>query len=233
MKYSHVVPHSQQILTTSTENWIDWRWQQKNAIRDEEALRLACGGWSEEITQRIQQNLQGQKMQITPYYPRRILVTSQSDDITTSPLWRQVVPFWSEEKLNGYDGESENWELNHEMKTPICQHKYDNRVILRMVTACNSYCQFCFEALRTLKVDSEKSNAGRSSFRQSIEYIKATIIIIPAWKILCDLTETVNIVHQSSMTLNIQKELTSLVMWKKGLLTILLCNIFFQRILLS
>ncbi|WP_446469305.1 KamA family radical SAM protein [Xenorhabdus stockiae] len=174
MKYSHVVPHSQQILTTSIENWIDWRWQQKNAIRDEEALRLACGGWSEEITQRIQHNLYGQKMQVTPYYLRRILVTSQSDDITASPLWRQVVPFWSEEKLNGYDGESENWELNHEMKTPICQHKYDNRVILRMVNACNSYCQFCFEALRTLKVDSEKSNAGRNSFQQSIEYIRNT-----------------------------------------------------------
>ncbi|BET95748.1 KamA family radical SAM protein [Xenorhabdus taiwanensis] len=174
MNTINIVPHSQNFLFDSNENWTDWRWQQKNAIRDEKSLRIACGGWREEITQRIQQNLQGQKIQITPYYLRRILATNQSDDITTNPLWRQVVPFWNEEQTNGYDGESENWELNSEMKTPICQHKYDNRVILRMVNACNSYCQFCFEALRTLKVDSGKSNASRTSFQQSLEYIKNT-----------------------------------------------------------
>ncbi|MBD1226967.1 KamA family radical SAM protein [Xenorhabdus griffiniae] len=170
----NTISNSQQRLYDFNENWTDWRWQQKNALRDEKSLRIACGGWSEEITQRIQQNLQGQKIQITPYYLRRILATNQSGDITTNPLWRQVVPFWREEQSNGYDGESENWELNNEMKTPICQHKYDNRVILRMVNACNSYCQFCFEALRTLKVDSGKSNAGRTSFQQSLEYIKNT-----------------------------------------------------------
>ncbi|MDR0217441.1 MAG: radical SAM protein [Enterobacteriaceae bacterium] len=175
----NVVPHPLQIPTISpesdsSENWADWRWQQKNAFRDEVTLRAACGGWSDEVNQHIRQNLQGQKMQITPYYLQRILATKQSGDITENPLWRQVVPFWNEETLNGYDGESENWELNDEMKTPICQHKYDNRVILRMVNACNSYCQFCFEALRTLKVDSDKSNAGRSSFQQSLEYIKNT-----------------------------------------------------------
>ncbi|WP_339378862.1 KamA family radical SAM protein [Xenorhabdus sp. BG5] len=170
----NTISNSQQRLYDFNENWTDWRWQQKNALRDEKSLRIACGGWSEEITQRIQQNLQGQKIQITPYYLRQILATNQSGDITTNPLWRQVVPFWSEEQSNGYDGESENWELNNEMKTPICQHKYDNRVILRMVNACNSYCQFCFEALRTLKVDSGKSNAGRTSFQQSLEYIKNT-----------------------------------------------------------
>ncbi|WP_275381002.1 KamA family radical SAM protein [Xenorhabdus bovienii] len=174
MNNSNTVPHTQQFLFNPDENWLDWRWQQKNALRDEAALRSACGGWSDEVALRIQQNLQGQKMQITPYYLRQILATNQSDDITANPLWRQVVPFWSEEELNGYDGETENWELNDEMKTPICQHKYANRVILRMVNACNSYCQFCFEALRTLKVDSGKSNAGRSSFQQSLEYIKKT-----------------------------------------------------------
>lgn len=149
-------------------------WQQKNTFRDEATLREACGGWQEDVSRHIVQNLQGRKMQITPYYLRLILNTQYEGNITSNPLWRQVVPFWSEESVSGYDGESENWELQHEMKTPICQHKYDNRVILRMVNACNSYCQFCFEALRTLKVDSDKANAGRNSFQDSIEYIKNT-----------------------------------------------------------
>ncbi|WP_050515626.1 KamA family radical SAM protein [Dickeya undicola] len=153
--------------------WTDWRWQQKNAIRDEPALRAACGGWSEEVAQRIVRNLNDRKMQITPYYADLIRQAAYKD-IVDNPLWRQVVPFWHDDGVTGYDGESENWELSHEMKTPICQHKYDNRVILRMVNTCNSYCQFCFEALRTLKVDSEKENAGRKAFQDSLDYIRTT-----------------------------------------------------------
>lgn len=153
--------------------WTDWRWQQKNAIRDEPALRAACGGWSEEVAQRIVRNLNDRKMQITPYYADLIRQAAYKD-IVDNPLWRQVVPFWHDDGVTGYDGESENWELSHEMKTPICQHKYDNRVILRMVNTCNSYCQFCFEALRTLKVDSEKENAGRKAFQDSLDYIRNT-----------------------------------------------------------
>lgn len=157
-----------------SEQWTDWRWQQKNAYRDEASLKAACGGWDSTLSNRIRDNLIGRKIQITPYYLNLINKNKTSPDITDNPLWRQVVPFWSEEEHNGYDGESENWELDDEMKTPICQHKYDNRVILRMVNVCNSYCQFCFEALRTLKVNSDKSNAGRSSFENSLEYIRST-----------------------------------------------------------
>ncbi|UUE10065.1 4Fe-4S cluster-binding domain-containing protein [Dickeya zeae] len=153
--------------------WTDWRWQQKNAIRDEPALRAACGGWSDEIAQRITHNLASRKMQITPYYAN-LIKDAGYKNIVDNPLWRQVVPFWLDDGATGYDGESENWELSHEMKTPICQHKYDNRVILRMVNTCNSYCQFCFEALRTLKVDSEKENAGRKAFQDSLNYIRDT-----------------------------------------------------------
>lgn len=109
--------------------WTDWRWQQKNALRDEPSLRAACGGWDEALSLNIQNNLQGRKIQITPYYVD-LIKKSSLQNIVDNPLWRQVVPFWSDEALSGYDGESENWELSHEMKTPICQHKYDNRVIL-------------------------------------------------------------------------------------------------------
>ncbi|MGV3345870.1 KamA family radical SAM protein [Enterobacteriaceae bacterium LUAb1] len=159
---------------TVEENWQDWKWQQKNAYRDEVSLREACGGWSDTISKKISNNLLDKKIQITPYYLSRILATSPSDSVIDNPLWKQVVPFWQEEAGRGYDGTSENWELHHEMKTPVCQHKYDNRVILRMVNTCNSFCQFCFEALRTLKVNTEKSNAGRRSFQDSLEYIHNT-----------------------------------------------------------
>lgn len=159
--------------STLPEQWKDWRWQQKNACRDEASLRVACGGWDDQLANNIRGNLQGRKIQVTPYYID-LIKKNNTLSFLDNPLWRQVVPFWGKEVHDGYDGESENWELGHEMKTPICQHKYDNRVILRMVNTCNSYCQFCFEALRTLKTDSDKLNAGSRSFNASLEYIKNT-----------------------------------------------------------
>lgn len=169
----NVIPISP-IIDVQNNNWTDWRWQQKNTLKEEPELRIACGGWDDELATRIESNLQGRKLQITPYYMRLILDSKRGGNIETNPLWRQVIPFWEQELPGGYDGESENWELHHEMKTPMCQHKYDNRVILRMVNICNSYCQFCFEALRTLEVDTNKSNANRNSFADTIEYIKHT-----------------------------------------------------------
>jgi lysine 2,3-aminomutase len=157
-------------------DWHDWRWQQRNAFKDEESLREALGNWSDKnITGNIKKNLLKQKMLITPYYLQLILDSTRAGSkIETNPLWRQVVPFWQEEPARGYDGETENWELSDEMKTPICQHKYDNRVILRMSNTCNAYCQFCFEALRTLKVKTNKSNVKQDSFNASLEYIANT-----------------------------------------------------------
>lgn len=157
----------------SSVQWQDWRWQQKNAIRDEYSLRVACGGWSEETSAHIEHNLQDRKMQITPYYVDLINRSLTGGEVMDHPLWRQVMPYWSEQVSGDYDGTSENWELSHEMKTPICQHKYDNRVILRMTNTCNAYCQFCFEALRTLQVDTAKANASTDSFKESLAYIRA------------------------------------------------------------
>lgn len=153
------------------QQWVDWKWQQRNSIQDESSLKTACGGWHDDISQRITHNLQNRKMRITPYYLKLILDTNHFSDLTQNPLWRQVVPFWSEEGSTGYDGMTDNWELDNEMKTSICQHKYDNRVILRMINTCNAYCQFCFEALRTLEMKSEKSGSSRDIFKQSLDYI--------------------------------------------------------------
>lgn len=157
------------------DDWIEWRWQQRNTIKDANDLYASLGNnWEQSIQDKIAHNLQDRKMQITPYYLALILnTTAQNDDITQNPLWRQVVPFWEDEIDGGYDEQTDNWELSNEMKTPICQHKYDNRVILRMSNTCNAYCQFCFEALRTLKPKTDKSTASRNLFEESFEYIKS------------------------------------------------------------
>lgn len=163
-----------QLNNNTHPEWNDWKWQQRNSIRDEETLKKICNtNWSSAISEQISRNLENRKMSITPYYLNIIVQNNTYKDITENPLWRQVVPFMSPETEVGYDGTTENWELPHEMKTPICQHKYDDRVILRMINTCSSYCQFCYEALRVLETKSKKDNATVDLFQESINYIKS------------------------------------------------------------
>lgn len=165
---------TQAVNNSQNDHWCDWKWQQKNTIKNAESLYEHFPELDKDLQNIISKNLDERKMQITPYYLSLILNSASfnKDSITDNPLWRQVIPFWNGEMDGGYDNTTENWELSQEMKTPICQHKYDNRVILRMSNTCNAYCQFCFEALRTLKAKTEKSTASRNLFEESLDYIK-------------------------------------------------------------
>lgn len=163
-------------LIKKTQNldadWVNWNWQNKNSIRDLTSLRDFSERLGGDYLKEIESNIKTRKLSITPYFLQLIIKTLSCSDISEHPLWRQVIPFWDESNLESYDGETENWELDHEMKTPICQHKYDNRVIVRISNSCISYCQFCFEALRTLEIKTEKSSVSKDSLKETISYIK-------------------------------------------------------------
>lgn len=152
--------------------WRNWRWQQQNSIKDADTLRAACGGWSESTHRAISDNLSTRKVQVTPYYAR--LIRSRAEPIEQNPLWRQVVPYWAEEGETAFDGETENWEDPSEMVNSVCQHKYDDRVLLRSINVCNAYCQFCFEALRTIDTQGGKAGGGKGAFEDSYRYIRDT-----------------------------------------------------------
>ena len=74
------------VSETKQANWTDWRWQQKNTLKEEAELRQACGGWGDELTARIDANLQGRKLQITPYYLRQIMQSNREKNIENNPL---------------------------------------------------------------------------------------------------------------------------------------------------
>ncbi|MFF2127955.1 KamA family radical SAM protein [Streptomyces olivochromogenes] len=125
---------------------------------------------------RIRRHENTRRIQVTPYYLSLIQRTVDgSAPLANDPLWRQVAPTWSEGEDGAfsyvYDGVSENWELPHEMVTPIAQHKYDNRVIIRYGNVCHAYCQFCFEALRTLERNSRKSGPNARYWAETIDYL--------------------------------------------------------------
>lgn len=168
--------NTQQLAVTNLENWGDWKWQQRNAVTKLDELLnyfpgLAQDGW----LQRIGEHLQDRKLTVTPYTLGLIKVDPHRRPLTDDPLWRQLIPDWESNPTTqtlGYDGESENWELPDEMVTPICQHKYDNRVILRLANVCHAYCQFCYEALRTLEKQTAKSSMRKQDWLDTLDYIR-------------------------------------------------------------
>jgi lysine 2,3-aminomutase len=155
--------------------WQDWKWQQRNAVRSSKQLRQYFPGCSPDVLGLIDRHVTTRRFQVTPYYLSLIGRDAAGSPDPDDPLWRQVVPIeMSEDHPYGYDGETENWELPQEMVTPIAQRKYDNRIIIRYANVCHAYCQFCYEALRTLDKDSTKASFDRNHWRATLEFVRDT-----------------------------------------------------------
>jgi lysine 2,3-aminomutase len=159
-------PPGSKLNTNQSSDWTNWKWQQRLAIKSVDDL---CDEISGLPASAIRANAANRKVQITPYYLK--LIKDQQNNDIRNRLVNQVVPYWEEEIEDGYNGHTENWELSHEMKTPICQHKYDNRVILRIANVCNAYCQFCFEALRTINTEASKPSFNRQHWEATRIYV--------------------------------------------------------------
>ena len=165
------VPEANQLFN----EWTDWKWQQKNAVRSVDQLLQVFPGIPQNISEAIRRNTKTRRLQITPYYLRLIRRTPDGlAPLADDPLWRQVVPYWEIEGDTAYeyDGQTENWEMPEEMVTPIAQHKYDNRVIIRLANVCHAYCQFCYEALRTLEKHSFKPTFQQEHWDATIDYLR-------------------------------------------------------------
>jgi lysine 2,3-aminomutase len=154
--------------------WSDWKWQQRSAVRSLEQLLRFFPRLQPNFIAAIEQYSETRRFQITPYLLSLIGyaedgLAPQPDD----PLWMQFIPHAEEIRgaADAYDGETENWEMPDEMVTPIAQHKYDNRVIIRLANVCHGYCQFCYEALRTLEKDSAKYSFQQKHWDLTIEYL--------------------------------------------------------------
>jgi lysine 2,3-aminomutase len=157
--------------------WSDWKWQQRNAIRTVQQLLDAFPGLNSDVSEAVQRNLEHRRFQITPYTLNLIRRSPAGDrPASDDPMWRQVVPYWSEDQNSdyAYDAQTDNWELPNEMVTPIAQHKYDNRIIIRLANVCLAYCQFCYEALRTLEKDSPKLSFQDRHWGDTLAYLRRT-----------------------------------------------------------
>jgi lysine 2,3-aminomutase len=163
-------------VETPRTEWADWKWQQRTAVRSVDDLLEVFPGLPDDVADAIRLNSVSRRFQITRYYLSLIRRTPDGDaPLPDDPLWRQVAPSWTAEgdSAYAYDAHTENWELAEEMVTPIAQHKYDNRIIVRLANVCHSYCQFCYEALRTLERESSKVSFHEAHWAATVEHVRA------------------------------------------------------------
>lgn len=156
------------------ERWTDWRWQQRAAVRTAAELRELFPELPAEDLHAVEQHSARMRFQVTRHYLSLVERTPGGGaPVPGSPLWRQVVPASPDAATASayrYDG-TENWERPEEMVTPIAQRKYDDRVIVRAANVCHSYCQFCYEALRTLERESDKPAFNLRHWDATLAYL--------------------------------------------------------------
>jgi lysine 2,3-aminomutase len=163
---------------TKEEEFADWKWQQRSAIRTVEQLLAVFPGLPEATAGAIRANMQQRRFQFTPYYLTLIRRGDGGDaPVPDDPMWKQVAPTWTEPAREeagsyDYDGTTENWEMPTEMVTPIAQHKYDDRIIVRLANVCHAYCQFCYEALRTLEKETSKASFQQEHWDATVRYVR-------------------------------------------------------------
>jgi lysine 2,3-aminomutase len=167
-------------MITSTETrpaeWTDWRWQQRSAIRTVEQLLEVFPRLPAEAIDGIRRTAPTRRFQLTPYYLSLVERTPDGDaPLPGDPMWRQVLPVYEEATgAYDYDGHTENWEMPSEMVTPIAQHKYPDRIIVRLANICFAYCQFCYEALRTLEKETTKASFQHEHWAATVDFVRRT-----------------------------------------------------------
>ena len=162
------------------DSWYQWQWQQQNAVSSIDQLLQTFPGLSDNSIYAVKKNLESRRIRITPYTLSLIQRTEDNlEPRNDDPVWRQIIPSWNNEGNTNYsyDGQTENWEMPHEMVTPIAQHKYDNRVIIRLSNTCHSYCQFCYESLRTLEKHSSKLPLQPKDWEDTLDYLSNNLAI--------------------------------------------------------
>lgn len=122
----------------NNDQWSDWRWQLKSALRTTQAIKANFDlTEAEEKGLLLLNSQQSLPLQITPHFLSLIDTTNQQD-----PLRLQVLPRALEFTVDTIERDDPLGEVDHEV-VPHLVHRYPDRVLLLATDRCASYCRFC------------------------------------------------------------------------------------------
>lgn len=144
------------------EEWNDWKWQLRHAIRDiptlEKVIKL-----NEEEKENLSKTLEKFKMAITPYYAA--LMDKEKKDC---PVRMLAVPSLNELFVSPTDLDDP---LHEDVDSPVpgLTHRYPDRALLLVTHECSMYCRHCTRRRIVGEVD---ENMGKGRLERAFEYIK-------------------------------------------------------------
>jgi lysine 2,3-aminomutase len=148
-----------------TSEWNDWRWQNRNRIRNLAQLERII-----RVTDDERRAITGHEgplpIGITPYY----LVLIDPND-HGQPLRRTTIPSMAE--FTRSPGEEED-PLGEDNLSPVpgLVHRYPDRVLLLVTNFCSVYCRYCTRA-RLVGASGERA-LKKGDIDRAIEYIAKT-----------------------------------------------------------
>jgi lysine 2,3-aminomutase len=151
----------------TNEEWNDWKWQIRNAIRDVETLEKVIKITDEERTE-LKKCLTKFRMAITPYYAALMDKTDPE-----CPVRKQAVP--SIQELHDDPSDLDDpLDEDVDSPTPGLTHRYPDRALMLVTNVCSMYCRHC---TRRRVVGFDDSNFSQINVDKAIEYIKKTPVI--------------------------------------------------------
>ena len=156
--YKHIPAYAD----VTPEEWNDWHWQTRNALRDIDSLKNVVH-IPEAEKKAIEPSLKSFRMAVTPYYAALI---NQKDP--TDPVRFQAVPSALELRNDFFDLDDP---LHEEGDSPVpgLTHRYHDRVLLLVTSVCSMYCRHC---TRRRLVGQTDAHLSAEVVDRAIDYIR-------------------------------------------------------------
>jgi len=148
----------------SEEDWNDWRWQLRNAIRNiptlEKVIKL-----TDEEKENLSSTLNTFKMAITPYY-----AALMDKEDKKCPVRMLAVPVLEELFVAPSDLDDP---LHEDVDSPApgLTHRYPDRALLLVTNECSMYCRHC---TRRRVVGDSSEKVAKDHLEEAFEYIRNT-----------------------------------------------------------
>ena len=149
----------------SVRDWNDWRWQNRNRIRDLRELARIIEPSADEC-EAIERHTGPLPVGITPYYASLLHATDP-----TQPLRKSVVPVTGEYLRSPGEADDPLGE-DHDSPVPGLVHRYPDRVLFLVTGICTTYCRYCTRS-RLVGAAGEKA-IRRSDHEAALDYIERT-----------------------------------------------------------
>ena len=149
-----------EVIGGTEEDWEDYRWHLKNAIRDTDTLSRIIDLSADEIAG-IEKTSTRYRWQISPYYASLMDRTDR-----TCPIFKQAVPT-IKEYVEGEEAE-EPYALTYNSPAPLVTRLYADRIIINVTNMCAAFCRHC---LRKKDISLKDMVYPREDVEAALEYV--------------------------------------------------------------